>query len=156
MKKLLVVLVLAGAAVLAWATWSYYFRSSGSAEESFTLAPVKYGSLTETVSATGLLQPRQMVVVGSEQSGRVIDIYPGADVNKVVEEGAPLLKLDDRKAQLDLDRAQTAVQLAKANVRMAEASQSAADLKVQRLTDLPADVGLRKELDEAKMQQKAA
>src|SRR5438105_3093315 len=69
MKKLLVLLMLAGAAVLAWATWSYYFRSSGSAEESFTLAPVKFGALTETVSATGLLQPHQMVVVGSEQSG---------------------------------------------------------------------------------------
>jgi len=94
--------------------------------------------------------------VGSELSGRVLESYPGAEVNKVVEEGTPLLKLDDRKARLDLDRARTAVELAKANVKMVEATLSAADLKVQRLTDLPPDVGLRKELDEAKMQQKAA
>ncbi|HEV3449366.1 MAG TPA: efflux RND transporter periplasmic adaptor subunit [Gemmataceae bacterium] len=156
MKKLLILLLLVAAAIVGWAYWSSHWRTGSAAEQAFTLAPVEFGALTETVSATGVLQPQEVVAVGSELSGRVLEIYPGAEVNKVVEEGAPLLKLDDRKARLDLERAQTAIQLARANVKMAEASESAADLKVQRLADLPADVGLRKELDEAKMQQKAA
>src|SRR4029077_13531645 len=88
--------------------WSHHWRAGSAGEEGFTLAPVEVASLAETVSATGAPHPREVVAVGSELSGRVVEIYPGADVNKVVEEGTPLLKLDDRKARLDLDRARTA------------------------------------------------
>ena len=37
------------------AYWYAYARSSGPTEEAFTLASVQYATLTETVSATGIL-----------------------------------------------------------------------------------------------------
>jgi HlyD family secretion protein len=152
-KKLLILLILIAAAA-GGAYWYNRAHSGPNGEVSYTLMSVEYGSLTETVSATGILQPHEVVAVGSELSGRVVEIYPAAEVNKVVEEGTPLLKLDDRKAQLDLERAKIAVQLAQANVQAAQASQSAAELRVKRLSEL--DVSMQKDLDEARMQLKAA
>src|ERR1700716_1240932 len=142
MKRLVILLVLVGLAIVGWTYWTYHSRATPSGEEQYTLASVEYGALAEGVSATGLLQPQEVVAVGSELSGRVVEISPDGEVNKVVEEGAPLLKLDDRKAQIDLERAKTAVALAQANVKMADASRAAADLKVQRLSALSPEIGL--------------
>ena len=71
-------------------------------------------------------------------------------------EGAPLFKLDDRLARIKLEQAKTAVRLAHANVKIAEATREAAALRVLRLREVPHEVGLRRELDEAEMQFKSA
>jgi HlyD family secretion protein len=155
-KKLIVLFVLVAAVFIAGAFWLNHNRNGSAADEGFTLASAEFGNLTESVSATGLLQPNQVIAVGSELSGRVVEIYPEADVNQVVEEGTPLLRLDDEMAQIKLQQAQTAIKLAQANVETARAARDAAQLKVKRLQDLDPSVGLRKELDEAEAQAKAA
>jgi hypothetical protein len=103
-----------------------------------------------------VLQPQEIIAVGSELSGRVIEMYPAACVNQTVPLGEPLLKLDDRLELMKLEQARSAVRLALANVQAAEASREAAALRVARLREVPHDVGLRRELDEAEMQLKAA
>ena len=68
MKKLLVLLVLVMLGLAAAAWWfSPARREAG--EPTFSTAPAEYGSLTETVSATGALQPQEIFPVGTELAG---------------------------------------------------------------------------------------
>lgn len=156
-KKLLVFLVLVGITLVGGTYVLNHYSSNGANEEGFTLAPVEWGTLTETVSATGLVQPHEVTAVGSELSGRVAEIYAGADFNKVVREGEPLLKLDDRPLRQKLEQAEAAVRLAQANLAQAEALRDAAQLAVTRQRELlQRDVGQQKEVDRAEAQLKAA
>jgi HlyD family secretion protein len=157
-KALLVILLLIGVALGVGAYWFHQAWSGRNGEDVFTLAPIEWGSIAETVSATGLVQPQEIMAVGSELSGRVIEIYPAAEINKDVQESEPLLKLDDRLAKLKLDQAKTAVQLAEIDITRAETARDAAQLRVRRLRGLVEDteVGFRKDLDEAQIQLRAA
>jgi HlyD family secretion protein len=157
-KALLVILLLLGVTLVAGVYWFHYAWSGHNGEEGFTLAPAEWGSIAETVSATGLLQPHEIIAVGSELSGRVVEIYAAAEINKDVLEGEPLLRLDDRLAKLKLEQAKTAVQLAETDVTRAAAARDAAQLRVRRLRGLVEDteVGFQKDLDEAQIQVRVA
>jgi HlyD family secretion protein len=153
MKKLLLLLivVMLGLATAAW-WFSPARRESG--EPAFSTAPAEYGSLTETVSATAALQPQEVFPVGTELAGKVVEV--AADFNQVVSEGDLLLRLDDRAAQHKLTQAKTAVESAKAAVEQARAQQEAAQKAVDRLRNLEPNVAMRKDLDGAEAQLKAA
>jgi HlyD family secretion protein len=157
-KTLLMILLLLGIIFVAGAYWFNQAWSGHNGEEKFTLASAEWGSIAETVSATGLVQPQQVIAVGSELSGRVNEIYPKAEINKEVQEGEPLLKLDDRLAKLKLDQAKTTVQLAETDVTRAEAARDAAQVRVRRLRELleKTEVGFQKDLDEAQIQLRVA
>src|SRR5205823_10434146 len=90
----------------------------------FTTAPVEYGPLAEVVSVTGPVRPTAVYPVGSEASGKVVEV--AADFNQEVEEGAVLLRLDDRAVRRKRDQAADAVEAARKGVRQAEASRDAA------------------------------
>jgi HlyD family secretion protein len=153
MKKLLILLVLLMLGLAAGAWWfSPSRRESG--EPSFSLAAAEYGTLVETVSATAALQPQEVFPVGTESAGKVVEV--DADFNQMVSEGDLLLRLDDRAARHKLRQADTAVELAKASVEQARAQQEAAEKTVARLRKLSDDVSLRKDLDAAEAQLKAA
>ncbi len=153
MKKLLVLLVLLMLGLAAGAWWFSPSRREA-AEPSFSLAPAEYGSLVESVSATGALQPQEVFPVGTELGGKVVEV--AADFNQTVSEGDLLLRLDDRAARQKLRQADTAVQLAKTSVEQTKAQRDAAEKNVDRLRKLSADVSLRKDLDVAEAQLKAA
>jgi HlyD family secretion protein len=156
-KKLLLILVLLGTVLVVGTYWLNHARSGHNGEEGFTLASAEWGSIAETISATGLVQPQEVIAVGSELSGRVVEIFPRAKINDEVREGEPLLKLDDRLAQLKLDQARTAVQLAETDVQRAEAARDAAQLRVRKLRELlEKEVGYQKDLDEAQIQLRVA
>ena len=89
------VLVLIGLGLVGAAYWASP-SSHGSTDEGFAYASVERGDLTETISATGNLQPQDVSAVGSELSGKVIKIYPSGDFNQVVKENDPLVELDPR------------------------------------------------------------
>lgn len=156
MKKLLVILVLLFV-VVGIGAYVANPRSRTPGDESFQLAGVEFGSLTESVNATGILQPRELTAVGSELAGKVVKIYPDADYDKTVKAGEPLLQLDDRVAKLELDRARDALKLAEGDVQRAEAARNAADVAVkyqQRL--LKNDVGVQAQADQAEYTFRAA
>jgi HlyD family secretion protein len=157
-KKLLFLLLLIGIALVAGIYGANHAWSGRNGDEGFTLSPVEWGSIAETVSATGLVQPQEVIAVGSELSGRVIEIYARAEINGEVQEGEPLLKLDDRLAKFKLDQAKLAVQLAETDVARAEAARDAAQIRVRKLRDLldKTEVGFRKDLDEAEIQLRVA
>jgi HlyD family secretion protein len=116
--------------------------------------PMAYGSLTDSVSATGVLQPRDAVAVGTEQAGRVVEVL--ADLHQTVAKDQPLLRLDDKFAKLRLRQAEVAVALASADVGRVEAVRDAARIGVQRAKELLDRVGMQKDLDQAEAQLKAA
>jgi HlyD family secretion protein len=152
MKKLLLLLVFLMLALAAGAWWFSPSRHE-SGEPTFSYAPSERGSLVETVSATAALQPQEVVPVGTELAGKVVEV--AADFNQIVSEGDLLVRLDDRAAVEKLNQAKTAVQLANASVGQARAQQDAAQKSVDRLRALSPGVSMRKDLDAAEAQLQA-
>lgn len=157
MKKLLWLLVLACIVLIAAAYWvnpSYHGIES---QEGYSFAPVEFGNLNESISASGPISPREYSAVGSELSGKVIKIYPNADYSQHVEKGEPLLELDHALADAKLAQAKIAVRLANANVEASEANREAAEVAYKNIADKVAKEVLTKdELDKADYQRKAA
>ena len=120
-KKLLLFLLLVGAGLVGIAVWINYPRTRSVTEKIFTFAHVEKGTMIESVSATGVVQvePSKMVVVCSDLPGTVVAIV--GKVNDQVEEGAVLLKLDERKIRLKCEEAQRGLETAEAGQAQAKA-----------------------------------
>ena len=154
MKKLLVVLVLVGAALAGGAYWVSAPRAVAMNEGMFTYAPVERGNLSDTVSGTGTLHPRDTIVVTSEMPGVVVQVL--GKVNDVVGEGDVLLRLDDRRLRLKYAQAEDGVETARAGVSQAQALKEAAALALRYQTDIEEKGGFRSERDQAEVKLKAA
>jgi HlyD family secretion protein len=148
-KKLIVVLailvvVLAGAA--------YYVSkpgTEGAGDEGFTVQDVEYGALTDAVSATGLIQPRDVAAVGSQASGQVLKVYPDAEVEHEITKGQPLIELDKRPAELKLREAKNALKEAQDGVAAAQAAQRSAEQALATAKEHLKVGGFQKEVDAA-------
>jgi HlyD family secretion protein len=157
-KKLVFLLILIGGGMTAGAYWVKKESARGaSAEDLFVTIPAEYGTLVDSVTATGLLGPTDVTAVGSLASGQVVKVYPNADYNHEVKKDEPLLQLDDRLAKQDLAQAQTAVELAKGDVQRAQDAREAAQVAYDRARELvEKQVGQQADLDRAKFALKAA
>lgn len=155
MKTLLVLLISVSAIIGIGAYWSTH--SATKPEVNYLTAPVERGSLAETVGASGVLQPHEIVVIGSSIPGEVVKIFPDADVNHTVHTGDPLIQLDDRLAQQKLEQAKGAVASAQAEVERVMSLREAANIEWQRQRELmDKNVGFRRELDKAEAVLKSA
>lgn len=129
-KKLLLTvlfILLPLASVLAW----FGLPRSAGEQEGYLTETVEWGTMSELVGATGLLQPQEVIVAGSPLSGQVIEIYPDAEVNKTVQEGDPLLRLDDRLPRKKLAQAEAAVRTAQTDIARAEVARDVARIELQ-------------------------
>lgn len=95
------------------------------------------GDITRVVGATGKIVPRQEVMVGSEVSGRVIDVL--VDFNSSVKEGQVLARIDptsfDSRVQQILSRIDSAraeINVQKASVESAQVNLDNAELQLTR------------------------
>ncbi|WP_240141361.1 efflux RND transporter periplasmic adaptor subunit [Nitrosomonas sp. HPC101] len=88
---------------------------------------VDHGDIARTISANGTLTPLELVDVGTQISGRVIQLF--ADFNDLVKTGQILAKLDP--ALLDAQ-----LQQSKANLKSAQTALSVAINKARRSRDL--------------------
>lgn len=79
-------------------------------EISFDTAEVKEGNISNSVTATGTIEPVTSVDVGTQVSGIVANIY--VDYNSVVKKGQVI-------AELDKTNLQSQVNIAKANLNNA-------------------------------------
>ncbi len=86
----------------------------------FLTSTVKKGNVHRTVSSTGTLEAVVTVQVGSQVSGRILEL--DADYNSVVKKGQVLAILDPANYEAQRDRSQAALTTAKANLRNAEAT----------------------------------
>jgi multidrug efflux pump subunit AcrA (membrane-fusion protein) len=161
MKKLLLVALIAIMTVGGLLAWHGWPRTRSLSERVLTFAPVQRATLRDVVSATGLVEPREIIYVGSEVPGTVTRLV--ARTNDTVLEGAELGRLDDQKTTLKLDEARNGLQVADAAVAQARAalSQASATLDAARLNlkvqeDLASKGGFRSERDQAEAQFRAA
>ncbi len=94
--------LLAGGGYYAWRTW---FARDTSAKALLT-AVVTRGNLEDTVTATGTLQPKDFVDVGTQVSGQLKKLL--VDIGAVVTKGQLLAEIDASvyQAKVDGDRAQ--------------------------------------------------
>ena len=128
-KKLLLLLVVAFALVVAGCWW-FAERAAPADGAGYTLAPLERGRAAETVSATGVVQPRDLYYVGAELPGRIVEVR--ADFNQEVGEGDLLARLDSAAVRQRLKQTELGEQEAQAGLRQAESARDAAATAVQR------------------------
>src|SRR5512134_1592222 len=90
MKKLLFMIVVLSAG--AAGAWYYQKDRETLPAPEIVKAAVSRGGITETVQATGYIEPRRRVNVGSQVSGVVKELY--VDFNSVVHQGQLLAEID--------------------------------------------------------------
>jgi HlyD family secretion protein len=103
--------------VAGWGVWQW--RAHAAHKPAFREAVVKRGDLFLTITATGTLEPEEVVDVGAQVAGQINEFGTdksgkSIDYGSVVEENMVLAKIDDSlyaadvdlaKAQLDQDKA---------------------------------------------------
>jgi HlyD family secretion protein len=138
MKSFFILLVLIGAT----AGGAYYLKHGPSEHGiAFRTAPVKRGTLTLTVGATGTVEPEEVVDVGAQVVGRIKELGPDrrgqkdpkyagkhVDYGSEVEEGDLLARIDPsiylanrNQAKASLDRAVADLGQLKAHAAQTEA-----------------------------------
>lgn len=112
---------------LVAALWWWAAAPNAGAPFTYTTAPVTRGDLTVTVTATGSIEPTNLVEISSELSGTLTAVH--VDYNDHVTAGQVLASLDTTKleAQLAVQRASLAAadaQLVSAEASLAEAREA--------------------------------
>ena len=105
MKKLIGFVVLLAAAGGGW----WYYIKYGKPPEKATVnyASVSQGTILESVTSTGTLEPERRFDVGSQVSGTVMKIY--ADYNDIVKEGQLLAEIDPSLLQTQVQVREAAI-----------------------------------------------
>ncbi|MGH8855299.1 MAG: efflux RND transporter periplasmic adaptor subunit, partial [Telluria sp.] len=116
-------LAIAAAVVVVGGTAAAWLAPKGEAK----LAPPKYrftavdvGTINQTVTATGTINPVALVNVGSQVSGTVVEL--NVDFNDRVSKGQVLLKLDPTIFNAQVKQAQASRASSLANLKLAEAN----------------------------------
>lgn len=116
---------------------------------------VTAANITDGIEVIGTLSSKFGAEVKSEYTGIVAEVYVTEWVQ--VEKGTPLVRLDTREGELVLKKAQTAVEIAKANLMQVEVAANRANREYERALKLK-EVGLitQQNLDDARTEGEAA
>lgn len=138
-----------GAATLlvgASAFGAYRYQQSSASAPTEPVVQVTRGSLTETASASGKVEPHVQVEVKSRGSGQVIEVL--VKEGDQVKPGQLLVRLDPTDAQRNLAEAKVSRDRVRAEVAAAQASLAVADLEqknnaiTQSVAEKSAELGL--------------
>lgn len=116
--------------VVIFAAYNWLADQNGSAVEHVT-TEVQRGDLTVTITATGNLEPTNQVDVGTEVSGTIDSVE--ADYNDIVKAGQILARLDTTMLGAQVNQSRSAVESARANLLLAQASLLEAKSERERL-----------------------
>jgi len=129
------ILILAGGAGFWW------WHARGHSELSFRTAAVKRGDVIATISASGTIEPEEVVDVGAQVAGQIKSF--GTDINgktidygSVIADGAVLAKIDESVYAADLSVAKAGELSATANLEQMNAKLAQADAEWKREQDL--------------------
>jgi HlyD family secretion protein len=122
-KRTLVISV--AAVVVAFLFLGFLWRG-GSTSAGFKTAQVKRGDLQATISATGTVEPEEVVDIGAQVAGRIVTFGKDkngeeVDYGSVVEAGMVLARIDDALYAADAASAKAQLAQAKAAVQKAQA-----------------------------------
>jgi HlyD family secretion protein len=129
------IIVLVGGAGAGW----WWVRSDH--KLSFRTAVVKHGDVAATISATGTIEPIEVVDVGAQVAGLIKAFGTDAagktiDYGSVVEEGAMLAKIDESVYAADLSVAKAGELTAAANLEQMNAKLDQAGAEWKRAQEL--------------------
>ena len=127
MSRRVGIIILATVLLALMVAGGWLFRSKGNREPTFQTAPVKRGDLVPTISATGTVEPEQVVDVGAQVAGIIVAFGKDKfgkkiDYGSVVEKGTVLAKIDDSLYVAALETAKAQLQKAEANKISADAN----------------------------------
>jgi HlyD family secretion protein len=124
MRRLISLVVVAG--LVGAGVWGYFYTQSRGNAPRYRTARVERGPLTAAVSASGNLNAVTTVLVGSQVSGQIKELY--ADFNTQVKKNQVIARIDPEtfqakvsQAQADLESARSAVLNQEAQVQRARA-----------------------------------
>ena len=100
--------------------WMLLLRR-GSAADDFETAAVRRGDITVSISATGTVEPEEVIDVGAQVAGRVLSFGIDAEGRTVdygsrVDEGTVLAKIDASLYEADVKRAEAELSRTKAEL----------------------------------------
>ncbi len=123
MRTAIALLAVLGIVAGGAAAKCYVNRNSASPASNFRTAPIKRGDLLTTIGATGTIEPEELVDVGAQVMGRILEFGPdvrnpskSVDYNSVVEKGALLAKIDPTPYKAALEQAEAMLQQSEANL----------------------------------------
>jgi HlyD family secretion protein len=133
MRVLITIVLVLAVAALGFGGWYYFYGHQPVV--SYRTAPVERGTLLATISATGTIQPEEVIDVGAQVQGMIKKFGTDPrDSTKTVDYGTPvepgtelafiddsLYKADVAQAKAQLDQYKSRVDQAKASVKKAEA-----------------------------------
>ena len=146
-KRLLVVVSLLAVGGIA-GVW--YLRAAGNSRVSFRAEAVTRGPLVVSVSATGTLEPEEVIDVGSQVGGQILTFGIGTD-GKTIDYGSPvapgtvLARIDDSlyRAKAEQSRAQVRASEQQLRQAQAKAEQARAGVEQAKANTVRADADLR-------------
>jgi HlyD family secretion protein len=123
------------AALAGGALW--YLQRSDAQGFAYLTAPVTRGDLLVSISATGTVEPEEVIDVGAQVAGQIMSFGRDAggktvDYGSAVDEGTILAKIDDSLYAADAAQSEAQVQSAKASVQRAEADLGQMQAKLQQ------------------------
>jgi HlyD family secretion protein len=118
-------------ALVALVIGYFVFGRDGGVGTKYTTQEVTRGGLTVTVTATGNLEPRNQVDIGSELSGTIRSV--AVDVNDTVKAGELLAKLDTSRLEAQVLQAESSLASAEARVLQSVAGSKEARANLARL-----------------------
>jgi len=144
MKTVFVILVVISAAASGAAYYATH-RATDSVT-SFRTVAIKRGDLLSTISATGTVEPEEVVDVGAQVAGLILEFGPDPrsaskliDYGSVVEKGTVLARIDPTPYEAALDQAEAALERSKADLLQLEAKCEQAEQDWKRAKRLRPD-----------------
>jgi HlyD family secretion protein len=128
MKTLLSFVLLLG---LVGAGAYYYLKVyHNESAANFRTAPIERGDMLPTIEATGSLEPEQIIDIGSQVNGLIIDLK--VDYGSVVDKDTVLATIDETLYQATADQNEASVNSAKAALSLAKANLDLAQANLAR------------------------
>jgi HlyD family secretion protein len=128
MKRYSILIISLVVLIAAGATYWFLNRESKAAG-GFETATVDKGDVQVTITSTGTVEPQEAVDVGAQVAGLILAFGPDphdptkvVDYDTQVDVGTVLAKIDTSLYQSQVDQANAALALAKANVEVAQAN----------------------------------
>lgn len=126
-KAVYIVITVAVAAAVAVSVFLYVDRDSA---VSYRTEAALRGGITSAISATGTVNPVKTVLVGTQASGTIKDIY--ADFNSQVKKGQVIARIDPAALEAQVEQARANLASAKAGLLKSAALQADAKRTMER------------------------
>jgi HlyD family secretion protein len=131
--RIAVTAVVLFAIVAAGAGW--YWHASEESPYQYKTEPVRKGDLVSSISATGTLEPEEVVDVGAQVDGQIVSFGKDSNGNPIdyrspIEPNMILARIDDTTYKADADVAQAQLEQAKVAIQKGEADLAQANSKL--------------------------